>query len=228
MKKDKLKDLFPDHTEIFDIFYIDFNNGKIYDKKFWDKGYKKEVGRPTTDKAYRRVSVTKNKKSTDVLAHRLIYYAHHGVLPVSIDHIKNIKNKDSIFNLRASNGKLNRLKEEKSKRKKKTKKSRSSEKYVGIIKRYGYWWAFYNGNFLNENGFISEELAVDCRNQFLVKEYGDYAKENIVEIPSLVVEEHRKLQDLEQQKEIYIQKHAYIKAKKEIENDLKIKSNHQS
>ena len=85
--------------------------------------------------------------------------------------------------MRASNTKLNRLKEKKSKRRRrKTKSSRASEKYVGLMKRYSYWWPIYDRNFVSEKGFITEELALNCRNQFLLKEYGDYAKENIINI----------------------------------------------
>jgi len=137
MKKDKLKLLFPNPKQIFDFFHIDFETGKIYDKKFWDRGYKKELGRPAWNKTnYTRISVTKNGKSVDVLAHRLIYYAYHKKLPRLIDHIKEIENKDAIFNLRASNSRLNRLKEKKVKRRKKSKRSKVSSKYVGLVKRY--------------------------------------------------------------------------------------------
>jgi len=220
MKEDKLKVLFPDYKEIFNYFHIDFETGKIYDKKFWDRGYQKEVGRPAPSKGnYRRISITKNGKSIDVLAHRLIYYAYHGELPPSVDHKKEIKNKDSIHNLRASNGKLNRLKEEKTKRRKKSKRSKVSKKYVGIMKRYSYWWPFYKGNFISDKGFISEELAVNSRNEFLLKEYGDYAKENIVRIDENLLIEHQKLQKLEEEKETYKDKHNYIRIKEQINNE---------
>lgn len=220
MKEDKLKILFPDPEQIFDFFHIDFQTGKIYDRKFWDKGYEKEVGRPAWNKtSYTRISVTKDGKSIDVLAHRLIYYAYYKELPLLVDHIKEIENKDAIFNLRASNTKLNRLKEEKSKRRKKTKSSRASEKYVGLIKRYSYWWPIYDRNFVSEKGFLTEELALNCRNQFLLKEYGDYAKENIVNIDKNILIEHQKLQDLEEQKETYINKHNFIKVKKQIKDE---------
>lgn len=220
MKQDKLKTLFPDPKEIFNFFHIDFETGKIYDKKFWDKGYPKEVGRPTTSKGnYRRISITKNGKSTDVLAHRLIYYAYYKELPLFVDHKKEIKNKDAISNLRASNSKLNRLKEEKVKRRRKAKRSKVSKKYVGLVKRYSYWWPTYSGNFISEKGFITEELALNCRNQFLLKEYGDYAEENIIKIDENILIEHQKLQDLEERKENYINKHNYIKIKKEIEDE---------
>jgi len=220
MKQDKLKDLFPDHKEIFNIFHIDFETGKIYDKKFWDRGYPKEVGRPTTSEGnYRRISITKNRKSIDVLAHRLIYYAYYGELPIFVDHIKEIENKDAISNLRASNTKLNRLKEEKSKRRKKAKRSKSSKKYVGLIKRYSYWWPIYDGSFISEKGFITEELALDCRNKFLLKEYGDYAKQNIVKIDESLLRKQQKLQDLEENKQSYIDKHIFIKIKKQIKDE---------
>lgn len=220
MKQDKLKTLFPDHKEIFNYFHIEFETGKIYDKKFWDKGYPKEVGRPTTSKGnYRRISITKNGKSIDVLAHRLIYYAYYGELPPSVDHKKDIKNKDAISNLRASNGKLNRLKEEKIKRRKKSKRSKVSKKYVGIMKRYSYWWPFYKGNFISDKGFVTEELAVNCRNDFLLKEYGDYAKENIINIDEQILIEHSELQKLEEQKEKYIDKHNFIRIKEQIRNE---------
>jgi hypothetical protein len=220
MKEDKLKILFPNPEQIFDFFHIDFQTGKIYDRKLWDKGYEKEVGRPAWNKtSYTRISVTKDGKSIDVLAHRLIYYAYHKELPILVDHIKEIKNKDAIFNLRASNTKLNRLKEEKIKRRKKSKTSKVSKKYVGIMKRYSYWWPFYKGNFISDKGFATEELALNCRNQFLLKEYGDYAKENIVNIDKNILIEHQKLQDLEEQKQTYINKHNFIKVKKQIKND---------
>jgi len=221
MKEDKLKVLFPDYKEIFNYFYIDFETGKIYDKKFWDRGYQKEVGRPAPSKGnYRRISITKNGKSKDVLAHRLIYYAYYGELPTSVDHIKEIQNKDAIFNLRASNGKLNRLKEQKSKRRKKSKKSKSSNKYVGIKKRYSYWWPFYKNKFISDKGFITEELAVNCRNEFLLKEYGDYAKENITQIDNNILLEHKKLQQIEEQKMSYINKHLFLKVKEQIKNEM--------
>lgn len=220
MKQDKLKDLFPDHKEIFNIFHIDFETGKIYDKKFWDRGYPKEVGRPTTTKGnYRRISITKNKKSTDVLAHRLIYYAYYGELPLFVDHKKEIKNKDAISNLRASNSKLNRLKEEKVKRRIKAKRSKVSSKYVGLVKRYSYWWPIYSGNFISEKGFVTEELALNCRNEFLLKEYGDYAKENIINIDKDILIEHQKLQEKEEKKQSYINKHHFIKINKQIREE---------
>lgn len=220
MKQDKLKTLFPDHKEIFNYFHIEFETGKIYDKKFWNKGYPKEVGRPTTSRGnYRRISITKNGKSIDVLAHRLIYYAYYGELPPSVDHKKDIKNKNAISNLRASNGKFNRLKEEKIKRRKKSKRSKVSKKYVGIMKRYSYWWPYCKGNFISDKGFVTEELAVNCRNDFLLKEYGDYAKENIINIDEQILIEHNELQKLEEQKEKYIDKHNFIKIKEQIRNE---------
>lgn len=220
MKEDKLKTLFPDPQEIFIFFHIDFETGKIYDKKFWDKGYQKEVGRPTTSKGnYRRISITKNGKSKDVLAHRLIYYAYYKELPLFVDHKKDIKNKDAISNLRASNSKLNRLKEEKYKRRRKAKRSKVSLKYVGIVKRYSYWWPIYDKIFISEKGFITEELALNCRNQFLLKEYGDYAKENIVKIDENILAKQQKLQELEEKKQSYIDKHIFIKIKKQIKDE---------
>jgi hypothetical protein len=79
--QDKLKILFPNPSDVFKMFHIDFNTGYIYKKEFWDRNIPKKTGRPTTDKLYTRVSVKCEHLThifkrgvIDVFAHRLIYY----------------------------------------------------------------------------------------------------------------------------------------------------------
>ena len=189
-EEDKLRLWFKDPKEIFNYFHIDFKKGIIYNKKLWDKGVLKECGRPA-DKGYLRVSVTKNGKSIDVFAHRLIFYAFHGYLFEKIDHAeKDIKYPNAISNLRRSDAIHNRANTKKIKRKTKLdrsqgyRKDRVSERYIGIYKAYGFYWARYKNKIINKKGFISEILGVDCRNKFVIKEYEKrYKDQGIFDFP---------------------------------------------
>jgi len=188
--RDKLKTLFPNPEDVFKMFHIDFNTGYIYLKKFWNKKIEKRVGRPTTNNLYARVSVNCphlthifQRGNTDVYAHRLIYYAYTGELPEKVDHKeKNIKYPDAISNLTTSDSVHNRWNTKKVKRKKlspeermdnspSSYRQRNVEEYRGIYIAYGYYWAKFDGDIINENGFISPILAVNCRNKHLKKEF---------------------------------------------------------
>ena len=188
--QDKIKILFPNPKDVLEIFYIDFITGYIYLKKFWDKNIKKRVGRPTTNQLYSRVSVNCphlthifKRGYTDVSAHRLIYYAHTGELPEKVDHReKNIEYPDAISNLTTSDSIHNRWNTKKVKRKRlspeervdnspSSYKQRNAEEYRGIYIAYGFYWARFDGEIINENGFIHPILAVNCRNEHLKKEF---------------------------------------------------------
>ena len=188
--RDKIKILFPNPKDVLKIFHIDFETGTIYKKDFWDRGISKEIGRPTTDENYRRINVNCphlthifKRGYIDVSAHRLIYYAHTGELPEKVDHReKNIKYPDAISNLTTSDSIHNRWNTKKVKRKRSSPeermdnspssyRQRNLEQYRGIYIAYGYYWAKFDGLILNENGFISQILAVNCRNKHLKKEF---------------------------------------------------------
>lgn len=177
--EDKLKILFPNREDIFKVFHIDFNTGYIYLKKFWDRDIKKRVGRPTTDNFYTRVSVKCpnlvhifKRGHTDVLAHRLIYYAHTGELPEKVDHDKkDAEYLDGIANLRRSDAVHNRANTKKIKKKNLSGRKRTSEKYIGIYKAYKFYWANYKNKIVNEKGFVSEILAANFWNKFAIKQY---------------------------------------------------------
>lgn len=188
--QDKLKTLFPNPEDVFKMFHIDFNTGYIYPRKSWDDNIKKRVGRPTTDNLYARVSVSCphldhifKRGYTDVLAHRLIYYAHTGELPEKVDHKrKDVKYPDAISNLTASDSvhnrwntkKVNRRRlspEERTRNSPSVYKERNLEECRGIYKAYDYYWAKFDGKIINENGFIHPILAVNFRNKFLKEEF---------------------------------------------------------
>lgn len=192
-EKDKLRLMFKDHKEIFNFFHIDFKTGIIYNKNLWDKGVPRECGRPIGEE-YLRVSVTKNGKTIDVLAHRLIFYAYYGYLFEKIDHAdKTFEYQNAISNLRRSDAIHNRANVKKVKRKrvpleqrldKRPDRQRTSEKYVGVYKAHGFYWAKYKSMILNKKGFISEILASNFRNNFIVKEYEKtYKDQGIFDFP---------------------------------------------
>ena len=188
--QDKLKTIFPNPEDVFKMFHIDFNTGYIYSKKSWDNNIKKRLGRPTTDSLYARVSISCphldhifKRGYTDVLAHRLIYYAHTGELPEKVDHKrKDAEYPDAISNLTASDSihnrwntkKVNRRRlspEERTRNSPSVYKERNLEECRGIYVAYGYYWAKFDGKIINENGFIHSILAVDFRNKFLKEEF---------------------------------------------------------
>jgi hypothetical protein len=188
--KDKLKAIFPNPQDIFKMFHIDFDTGYIYLRKPWDNNIEKRVGRPTTDNLYTRVNVNCphldhifKRGYTDVLAHRLIYYAHTGDLPEKVDHKrKDVEYLDAISNLTASDSIHNRWNTKKVNRKRLSSeqridnspsayKQRNAQQYRGVYVAYGYYWARFDGKIINENGFIHEILAVNCRNKHLKKEF---------------------------------------------------------
>lgn len=124
------------------------------------------MGRKTTGGEYTRIDIPCpnhthiwSRGYVDVLLHRLIYYAHYGFLPESVDHIeKNIKYTNALSNLRESDSFHNRWNVE-----------NISGKFRGIDFRYGYYWAIIDKTQINENGFISEILAVDYRNKYIIR-----------------------------------------------------------
>jgi len=187
--RDKIKILFPNPEDVLKIFHIDFQTGKIYKKDFWDRNIPKEVGR-AYGKEYRRINVNCphlthifKRGYTDVSAHRLIYYAHTGELPEKVDHMdKKVEYPDSISNLTTSDSIHNRWNTKKIKRRKlpadqrvdnspSSHRKRNLEEYRGVYLAYNYYWAKFDGDIINENGFISPILAVNCRNKHLKKEF---------------------------------------------------------
>jgi hypothetical protein len=250
--QDKLKILFPNPEDVFKIFHIDFETGAIYKKDFWERGIRKEVGRPTPDKNYKRINVNCQHLThifkrgyIDVSAHRLIYYAHTGELPEKVDHKrKDVKYLDSISNLRTSDSVHNRWNTPKFKRKN-TSSSPSnqkiSEKNRGISYRYDYYWANFDGKIINENGFISELLAVNFRNNYLkeqyVKTYGsldnfpenalDYVNQEelfLDEMKQEVIEKTKKYLENQQQIKKERERRSKIEQKKHIsKNKISIK-----
>ena len=188
--QDKLKAIFPNPEDVLEMFHIDFKTGYIYLKKSWDKNIPKRVGRPTTDNLYTRVNVICphldhifRRGYTDVLAHRLIYYAHTGELPEKVDHKrKDVEYLDAISNLTASDSTHNRWNTKKVNKKRlppeqridnspSAYRQRNAQEYRGIYIAYGYYWAKFDDNIINENGFIHPILAVNCRNKHLKKEF---------------------------------------------------------
>ena len=177
--QDKLKTIFPNKEDVFKMFHINFKTGQIYRKDFWDRDIHKEIGRPTTDKEYRRVNVNCphlthifKRGYIDVSAHRLIYYAHTGELPEKVDHDKkDAEYLDGIANLRRSDAVHNRANTKKIKRKNPSGRKRISEKYIGIYKAYKFYWTNYKNRIVNEKGFVSEILAANFWNKFAIKQY---------------------------------------------------------
>jgi len=189
-KQDKIKILFPSPKDVFKMFHIDFNTGYIYLKRFWDQNIEKRTGRPTTDNLYQRVSVTCKhldhifkRGYTDVLAHRLIYYAYTGELPEKVDHRKkDVEYLDAISNLATSDAIHNRWNTKKVNKRisppeqrvdnsPSSYRERKLKEYKGIYFAYGYYWALFANKILNENGFVCPILAVDFRNKFLKEEF---------------------------------------------------------
>ena len=189
-KQDKIKILFPSPKDVFKMFHIDFNTGYIYLKRFWDQNIQKRTGRPTADNLYQRVSVTCQhldhifkRGYTDVLAHRLIYYAYTGELPEKVDHRrKDVEYLDAISNLATSDAIHNRWNTKKVNKRisppeqrvdnsPSSYRERKLKEYKGIYFAYGYYWALFANKILNENGFVCPILAVDFRNKFLKEEF---------------------------------------------------------
>jgi len=54
-----------------------------------------------TSSGYKRVKTNYNGRNIGVLAHRIIWYMHHGYLPRVLDHINRNKSDNRIENLRA-------------------------------------------------------------------------------------------------------------------------------
>jgi len=188
--KDKIKLLFDKPEDVFKMFHIDEETGYIYKKDFWDRGIKKRVGRLTPDKEYFRINVNCphlthifKRGYIDVTAHRLIHYAFTGELPEKVDHIdKDIKYPDAPSNLRKSDSFNNRLNTNKIKRKIISEEERIDNRpsafrerrlkeFRGIYYAYKYYWSIYNGEIINENGFISPLIAVSFRNNYLKEIY---------------------------------------------------------
>jgi len=188
--QDILKTIFPNPDDVFKVFHIDFKTGKIYRKDFWDRGIPKEVGRPTSNKDYRRVNVNcphlvhiYKRGYVDVSVHRLIYYAHTGELPEKVDHKqKGIEYPDAISNLTASDSIHNRWNTKKTNRKRlppeqrvynkpSAFRERTLKQHRGVYFAYKYYWALFGKKIINENGFVHPILAVNCRNEYLKKEF---------------------------------------------------------
>jgi len=182
-KKDKLEILFPNGREdVFKMFHIDFDTGTIYVRKQYQKGKLKKIGRPTTGDLYYRVSINcpqhKDKWRTgvtDVLSHRLIFYAFHNFIPEKVDHdnkfdpypdrIQNLKPSDSFHN------RMNTPKAEVDFDSITDPIEREIRKYRAITYAHKYYWAKYGSKILNENGFISAILASNFRNEYLKQEF---------------------------------------------------------
>ena len=180
-KQDKIKILFPSPKDVFKMFHIDFNTGYIYLKRFWDQNIQKRTGRPTADNLYQRVSVTCQhldhifkRGYTDVLAHRLIYYAYTGELPEKVDHrrkdgeyldaISNLATSDAIHN-RWNTKKVNKRispPEQRVDNSPSSYRERKLKEYKGIYFAYGYYWALFANKILNENGFVHKDIK--CNN----------------------------------------------------------------
>lgn len=188
--KDKIKLLFDKPEDVFKMFYIDKETGYIYKKDFWERGVKKRIGRPTSNKEYSRININCphlihifKRGYTDVSAHRLIHYAFTGELPEKVDHIrKDIKYPDAPSNLRKSDSFHNRLNTNKIQRKRVSDEERIDntpsafrerilKQFRGIYYAYKYYWVLYDKEIINPKGFISPILAVNYRNNYLQEIY---------------------------------------------------------
>ena len=188
--KDKIKILFNTPQDVFKLFHIDKEKGYIYNRNLWNKNKPKRVGRPTTGNLYTRISVSCpslkhifKRGHIDVMSHRLIFYAFTGKLPEKVDHIrKDIEYPDALSNLRESDSFHNRLNTNKIKRKRLSNEERTDnspsafrerilKNFRGIYYAYKYYWALYDKEILNSEGFVSPILAVNCRNNFIKKLY---------------------------------------------------------
>lgn len=72
---------------------LSYSEGSLYNSKGCKVGTIASTG-------YLRVSSTLNGKRKQLLAHRVIFFMHHGYLPENIDHIDGDKLNNSIDNLR--------------------------------------------------------------------------------------------------------------------------------
>lgn len=253
-KQDKIKILFPSPKDVFKMFHIDFNTGYIYLKRFWDQNIEKRTGRPTTDNLYQRVSVTCKhldhifrRGYTDVLAHRLIYYAYTGELPEKVDHNrKDVEYLDAISNLATSDATHNRWNTKKINKKTSSSeqeidnsscKQKNIEEYRAVSFAYNFYWARFDGEIINENGFISLILAVNCRNEYLKKEfierYGslnnfpenalDIIDEQELYLEQMTQEELEKTEKYKLEQEKIKQKRSKMPQKTKIKNKISVK-----
>jgi hypothetical protein len=168
--EDKLKIIYDNPKDIFKHFYIDFYKGEVYNRQDWEKGKRNPLGRKRADGFYIRIDIPCpnhrhiwSRGFVDVLIHRLIYYAHTGIIPEKVDHInRDVQYPNAITNLRESDSFHNRWNV-----------ANTSGRYRGVEFKYGYYWAVLDKNIINENGFISEILAVNCRNEYIVRMFLD-------------------------------------------------------
>lgn len=231
-EEDKLAIIYPNYRDILKDFHIDFEEGIIYSKKFWDKNLKRRLGRPTTNGEYTRISLnTPNHKhlwprgNVDCMAHRLIKYAYDGTLCEIIDHkykdfakmkeklgdlVGKAKTLDTIHNLRASDSLKNRINQPKIKKVKENSKGKHLREYVGIVERYGLYWVYHKKEYINEQGFIHPYLAVDFRNKYMFEKYGDCVQETIQEVDQEDLELFKIAQEAVQKTKFYKTKHIEI------------------
>ena len=91
--------------ELKNSFY--YSEGKLY----WKEGKvlaNKEAGYKNMH-GYIEVNITIRGKPTKFLAHRIIFYLHHGFMPKLVDHVDRNPQNNSISNLRAADKKLNSI-----------------------------------------------------------------------------------------------------------------------
>jgi len=248
-EEDKLAIIYPNYKDVLNDFHIDFQEGVVYSKKFWDKKIRRRIGRSTTNGEYTRVNInTPNHKhiwsrgNVDCMAHRLIHYAYDGTLCEIIDHkyknfekmkeklgnlVEKAKTLDTIHNLRASDSLKNRMNQSKIKKIRETSKSKHSKEYVGVVERYGFYWVYHKKEYLNEQGFIHPYLAVDFRNKYILEKYGDCVEETIQEIDQEDLQLFKVAQEAVEKTQFYKTKHLEIMAefekRKEERSQNKIK-----
>ena len=91
--------------ELKNSFY--YSEGKLY----WKEGKvlaNKEAGYKNPH-GYIEVNITIRGKPTKFLAHRIIFYLHHGFMPKLVDHVDRNPQNNSISNLRVADKKLNAI-----------------------------------------------------------------------------------------------------------------------
>lgn len=162
--------------------YFDYKDGLLYWKKIRKFSNKKIGDLAGRINSFNRRDLGLNNRV--FYTSRLIFLYHHGWLPDYVDHIDRNTLNEKIENLRAATSSQNQANKEKT--------TGLSSKYKGVsiaivnngYKLYTYWYSLIyidnKSKFLGS--FKSEEAAALAYNKEAVKQFGEFANLNIIQL----------------------------------------------
>lgn len=111
-----------------------------------------------------------------IVAHRVVFYMHHGYVPDEIDHINRVRDDNRIQNLREATSHTHNLGNQS------IQKREKSSKYKGVCwdKNRMKWMAYIKnkGKITNIGRFSSEKDAASAYNSHATMIFGDFANLN--------------------------------------------------